>query len=284
MRLEKYMSSPVIAAEADATLDHIRKLMIKNEISRIVILEGGKPVGIITQKDMARRLGEGRAPWRRRPIDKVASSRVMTRGLITLPPGAEVAEAARLMMDKGISSIPVVEDGELVGIVTTTDLLRAYEENMEGIFKTAELMTREVITANRNHTLSHLVELMVENGISRIVITDGATPVGIVTATDLSLLELEDPVLGIKAKRVLYVRKPAQASRPRYRYIKTLPFVTAGDVMSSELITARETEDSAIAAGRMLKHRISSLPVVNENFELQGIVTKRDVLKAMVER
>jgi CBS domain-containing protein len=188
------------------------------------------------------------------------------------------------MIDRGISSIPVVDDDSLVGIVTTTDLLRAYVDNMEGMFKTSELMTREVITANANHTIAHIVELMVENGISRVVITEGSKPVGIVTATDLSLLELEDPVRGIKAKRVLFVRKPEQASRPRYRYVKTLPFVTAGDVMSRELITANENEDSAIAARRMLDHRISSLPVVNDAFELRGIVTKRDILKAMVER
>ncbi len=284
MRLEKYMQSPVIAAETTSTLEHVRNLMIKNNISRVVVLENGKPVGIVTRKDMARRLGEGRAPWRRRPIDRVACSRVMTRGLVTLPPDAGVKEAARIMVEKGISSIPVVKDGSLVGIVTTTDLLRAYVENMEGIFKTSEIMTRDVITANRNHTIAHLVELMVENGISRVIITDGTRPVGIVTATDLSLLELADPVLGIKARRVLFVRKPEQASRPRYRYIRTLPFVTAGDVMSSELITAGEDEDSAAAAKRMLDNRISSLPVVNEAFELRGIVTKRDILKAMVER
>ncbi len=284
MRLEKYMQSPVIAAETTSTLEHVRNLMIKNNISRVVVLENGRPVGIVTRKDMARRLGEGRAPWRRRPIDRVACSRVMTRGLVTLPPDAGVKEAARIMVEKGISSIPVVKDDSLVGIVTTTDLLRAYVENMEGIFKTSEIMTRDVITANRNHTIAHLVELMVENGISRVIITDGTRPVGIVTATDLSLLELEDPVLGIKARRVLFVRKPEQASRPRYRYIRTLPFVTAGDVMSSELITAGEDEDSAAAAKRMLDNRISSLPVVNEAFELRGIVTKRDILKAMVER
>ncbi len=284
MRLEKYMQSPVIAAETTSTLEHVRNLMIKNNISRVVVLENGKPVGIVTRKDMARRLGEGRAPWRRRPIDRVACSRVMTRGLVTLPPDAGVKEAARIMVEKGISSIPVVKDDSLVGIVTTTDLLRAYVENMEGIFKTSEIMTRDVITANRNHTIAHLVELMVENGISRVIITDGTRPVGIVTATDLSLLELADPVLGIKARRVLFVRKPEQASRPRYRYIRTLPFVTAGDVMSSELITAGEDEDSAAAAKRMLDNRISSLPVVNEAFELRGIVTKRDILKAMVER
>ncbi|NOZ59053.1 MAG: CBS domain-containing protein [Euryarchaeota archaeon] len=284
MRLEKYMQSPVIAAESSSNLEHVRNLMIKNNISRVVVLEGGKPVGIVTRKDMARRLGEGRAPWRRRPIDKVACSRVMTRGLVTLPPEAEVREAARIMVEKGISSIPVVEDGSLVGIVTTTDLLRAYVENMEGRFKTSEIMTKDVITANRNHTIAHLVELMVENGISRVVITEGAKPVGIVTATDLSLLELEDPVMGIKARRVLFVRKPEQASRPRYRYVKTLPFVTAGDVMSSELVTANENEDSAAAAKRMLDHGISSLPVVNDASELCGIVTKRDILRAMVER
>ncbi len=284
MRLEKYMQSPVIAAETTSTLEHVRNLMIKNNISRVVVLENGRPVGIVTRKDMARRLGEGRAPWRRRPIDRVACSRVMTRGLVTLPPDAGVKEAARIMVEKGISSIPVVKDDSLVGIVTTTDLLRAYVENMEGIFKTSEIMTRDVITANRNHTIAHLVELMVENGISRVIITDGTRPVGIVTATDLSLLELADPVLGIKARRVLFVRKPEQASRPRYRYIRTLPFVTAGDVMSSELITAGEDEDSAAAAKRMLDNRISSLPVVNEAFELRGIVTKRDILKAMVER
>lgn len=282
VEIEKYMSSEVAVAPSTETVSYTRNLMLKKKFSRVVVVEGEMPVGIITKKDIARRLGAGSAPWRRRPIDAIALTRVMSKNLVTLPPKASIKKAAELMIKNNISSVILLDGVFLVGIVTKTDLLRAYVENYAGIFKNRELMSKNVVTANKHHTVSHLVELMDENNFGRIVIVDGRKPIGIVTSSDLSFADVQDRGRGIKIRRVLYVRKPKQAVRPMYRYIRTFPLAVAEDLMSADLLTAFAEEDAAEGAKSMYKNEISSLPVVNENEELEGIITKTDIAKGIL--
>lgn len=280
--IEKYMSSEVAVAPSTETVSYMRNLMLRKKFSRVVVVEGEKPVGIVTKKDIARRFGVGSAPWRRRPIDMITVSRVMSRNLITLPPNAPIKKAAGLMIKKNISSILVLDGESLVGIITKTDLLRAYAENYAGAFKNRELMSRNVVTANRYHAVSHLAGLMSENNFGRIVIVEGRKPIGIVTSSDLSFADVHDRGRGIKIRRVLYVRKPRQAVRPMYRYIRTFPLAVAEDLMSENLLTALAGDDAAEAARSMYKNEISSLPVVSEDGELEGIITKTDIARGIL--
>jgi CBS domain-containing protein len=205
----------------------------------------------------------------------------MTTGLITISLGASIEEAAKLMIDNEISSLPVLEAGSLVGIITKTDLLKAFAENYPDKFKTRELMSKQVVTANRHHTLTHLIDLMMEKGAGRVVIVEGTKPVGIVTPSDMSFAELADPKRGMRRKEVLYVRKPTRGDRPSYRHIKTF-LVTAEDLMTAELITVESGTDAAKTASIILKKGISSLPVV-EDESLAGIITKTDLVKGMAK-
>lgn len=281
-KVEEYMTDEVVAATTNETISHVRNLLLKHNISRVIVLQDGKPRGMVTKKDVLRRLAAGDAPWKRRPLDKITISRVMTPGLITIPPEADVKAAAKLMLKENISSLPVVGSNTLYGILTKTDLLRAYREHYQGAFRTRELMTRKVITANRHHTLSHIAALMMEKGIGRVVIVDGQKPIGIVTASDLFFVNLEDYKRGISKKRVTYV-KPKVATRPQYRYVQTFPLVVAEDFMATTLITTTQASDAADASGAMLEEGISSLPVVAED-EIRGIITKTDIVRGMTNQ
>lgn len=280
MNVEKYMTKEVVATSSGETISCVRNLMLKKDISRVLIIEDG-PIGIVTKKDISWRLASESAPWRRRPIDSISIKRIMTTGLITISLGASIEEAAKLMIDNEISSLPVLEAGSLVGIITKTDLLKAFAENYPDKFKTRELMSKQVVTANRHHTLTHLIDLMMEKGAGRVVIVEGTKPVGIVTPSDMSFAELADPKRGMRRKEVLYVRKPTRGDRPRYRHIKTF-LVTAEDLMTAELITVESGTDAAKTASIILKKGISSLPVV-EDESLAGIITKTDLVKGMAK-
>ena len=176
----------------------------------------------------------------------------------------------------------MVRSNTLYGILTKTDLLRAYLEHYRGAFKTRELMSRKVVTANRHHTLSHIAALMMEKEIGRVVIVDGRKPIGIVTASDLFFVNLEDYKRGISKKRVTY-GKPKVATRPQYRYVQTFPLVVAEDFMATTLITTTQASDAADASGAMLEEGISSLPVVEED-EIRGIITKTDIVRGMTSQ
>lgn len=283
VNIEKYMKREIAGVGQEDNIQTVRNLMLKEDISRLLVIEDNKAVGIVTKKDIARRLAQTRAPWQRRPIDKISVSRIMSTELKSLLPDTRLEDTARLMIKESISSVPVIDgDDRLLGIITTTDLIRAFAENLEGVYKNRDLMTENVITANRYHSLYHIVTLMEENSISRVVISDGNKPVGIITVTDLSFLDLNDPKKGLKMKRIMYVRKPQRDSRASYRYVLHSP-LTAEDVITENLITTTEDEDCSRTAATMLKNGISSLPVV-KNDELVGIITKKDLVKGMAKR
>lgn len=278
LKVEQYMTDVVIAAPSTANLAVVRNLILKHNISRVLILEDGKPAGMVTKKDMARALSAQASPRRRRPIDQISAKRVMSRGLVTIAPDAGISRAAKLMLENNFSSLLVLQK-KVVGIITKTDIARYFSENYANKFKTSQLMTKKVATANRYHTLSHVVELMEENN-GHVIVLDGKKPIGIITPSDVLFAYISDTARGIKTKKVVYVRKPECASRPKYRYVKTLPLVTAEDLMTHKLATVKKTDDAAKAAKLMLARGVSSLPVVEED-ELIGVITKTDITRGV---
>lgn len=134
---------------------------------------------------------------------------VMTRDVAAVHEEVEIADAIRLMLDRGVSGVPVVGDHRhLVGMLTEGDLLRRSELHTERHRsrwlelllgkgpqaleylrahgrKVGEVMTREVVTAEPGTPLGDLVGLMEKNGVKRIPIVRGGELVGIVTRADL---------------------------------------------------------------------------------------------------
>lgn len=282
MNVSDYMNEKIIAASPNDTVAYVRNLMLRNKISRIVIIEDDKVVGIVTKKDIARNLAKKRAKWRRRPIDKILISRIMSTNLITIEKNINLKRAARLMIENGISSLIVVENDVPVGIITKTDMVRAFYENFKGKFLVKDLMKRNLITASPFNTINHIVDLMEENRISRVLITQNSKLVGIVTSTDLSFAFLEDAETGIRSRKIKYLRRPKEGGRAMLRVVETLPIIVAEDIMTKEIITASPKQDAADAARVMVKKKISGLPVVEDD-ELVGIITKTDIVRGMAK-
>jgi len=103
----------------DSALDAVKK-MNKFRIGSIVVVSGDRPVGIITERNILQRVVEpGIDPM------VIKAKEIMSTPLIAIEPHAPLEEAARLMVRHGIKKLPVVDDGRLVGIITTSDLVRA---------------------------------------------------------------------------------------------------------------------------------------------------------------
>jgi CBS domain-containing protein len=112
------MSRNVKTIGTDATVLDAAKSMAKWKIGALVIVEGSKPVGIITEGDISRIVARGSVPG----STPVAVAR---KRLVTVKPGERVEVAAKTMADAGIKKIPVMEDEELVGIITQTDIVNS---------------------------------------------------------------------------------------------------------------------------------------------------------------
>jgi CBS domain-containing protein len=112
------MSSPVIHVAPHATVAQALRTMIDHNIGAVVVVDGESVVGVFTERDLTRRLLDGG--------DLLESEvrEVMSTPVTTVNPADEVVFIFRLMTEKGIRRLPVIDGGLLVGIVTERDLLR----------------------------------------------------------------------------------------------------------------------------------------------------------------
>jgi CBS domain-containing protein len=118
IEIEDIMVCKVVTIEANATVRDVAKLMNKHDIGCLVVVEKGKPIGIVTERDMLKRVLAGPENL------KINAREIMSSPLTIGKPDMEIESAAEIMFAKKIKKLPIVDGGKLIGLVTLTDLLR----------------------------------------------------------------------------------------------------------------------------------------------------------------
>jgi CBS domain-containing protein len=113
------MTSNVITLGTSATVLEAVSKMIKSDVGCVVVMKGKVVVGIVTKGDVLRKAVLPGLNPKTTPVEKAMSPNVMTIGKY-----ATLEEASRLMAKENVSKLPVLENGELVGIITSTDIIR----------------------------------------------------------------------------------------------------------------------------------------------------------------
>ncbi|MCZ7356076.1 MAG: CBS domain-containing protein [Candidatus Methanoperedens sp.] len=280
MKIKEIMSSPVYVVSPEENVARARNLMLRHKIGKLVIVEDNKPIGIVTKKDISRRLDQAEPQWRRRPIDHIPIRKVMTESLITIFPDATPKQLAELMIENNISGLPVVNvRNEVIGIVTKWDLIRYFSE-LELDLTVQDLKIEPAITVHRHHTISHILYELDTNSTDRaVVLEDNDKPVGIITSSNLTFTEMKGKTGDLPHKEIKMTRKESSAGRKQYRYVKDMPLV-AEDIMSCPLLTVNMDDPATQAAGIMVKERINGLPVLNNGF--MGILTGDNIIKTIM--
>lgn len=116
------MSKNMKTARPDSKLREVIQKMIKFNIGSVIVMKRGKPAGIITERDVLESLGEIN-----RSMDLTEAKDIMSGPLITIEEYADIEQASKLMLKNKIKKLPVVNDGNLIGIITTSDIVRATE-------------------------------------------------------------------------------------------------------------------------------------------------------------
>jgi CBS domain-containing protein len=120
LKLEDVMVEDVITVEEKATIKKAVELMNKHEIGCLIVVKRGKPAGIVTERDMLKRiLLESKNP------QKIKVNEIMSEPLVVGKPQMDIEDAVRLMFKRNIKKLPVADEGHLVGLVTLTDLVRS---------------------------------------------------------------------------------------------------------------------------------------------------------------
>ena len=204
MNVENVMNDEVIVMRENEQVGHARNLMLKHGFSRIVVVDAkGKSVGIVTEKDLSQKMRGNGPEWKNRPIDKISIRRAMTENLITIGPSENVTSVVELMIKNGISSVPVVDEEGLAGIVTKTDLIKFYNDKYQGKWKVSDLMSNQMVTVNENHSIAHVISVMESNNVSKIIVIRDNEAVGIITPENISFAYVEDPETGVSVEKNL---------------------------------------------------------------------------------
>ena len=127
MMVKDAMSSPVVTSDEEAPSNKIANLMDENDLGCVIIInKAGKPIGIITERDLVLRvLTKNLKP------DTVKAKEIMTSPLVTIEPDATISDAARRMSRLDIRRLGVLYKGNLVGLISSKDILGVMPELIE---------------------------------------------------------------------------------------------------------------------------------------------------------
>jgi len=130
MQVEQWMNQDVVSLGPDDSFRTAMHLIRQKGIRHVPVVEGKRLVGIVTDRDLRQASPSGATSLSIHELhyilEKLTVREIMTKQVVTIRPDQTVEDAALLLLGHRIGGLPVVRDGELVGIVTETDILQAF--------------------------------------------------------------------------------------------------------------------------------------------------------------
>ena len=168
MFVKEWMSRGLITVAPNATLDEALKLMETNKIRRLPVVDGGKLVGIVTERDLMKVSPSPATTLSKYELnyilEKIIIKDIMSKKLYTINQNSTIEEAALILFNEKIGGIPVVEDsGAIVGVITETDLFKAFV-NIMGLTEGKTRFTLEV--ENKVGIVKEIAGVFSEAGIN----------------------------------------------------------------------------------------------------------------------
>jgi len=264
-------TSPVITLEPENTIHDALFLMQKNDVKRIVIVKNNFPMGIITERDVGEFLEKDKTV---RALDKIMLDEIMSRSPVTITVGQNdhIEQCAIRMVTFQISSIVVIDDeGKLVGITTKSDLVKNFSNLYAGVYKVKNYMSKKVITCRKSDSLPYALNMLNKNKISRLVVTDNVGKSIGVISYDTFLRNSEYFKLGKQDTRQYLLPKTSA---------KELKVV---DLIADEILTIESEDDLAKAAKLMTQYKVSGIPAIDKDGNLEGMISSTDIVLAYSE-
>ncbi|MDI6846856.1 MAG: CBS domain-containing protein [Candidatus Bathyarchaeia archaeon] len=264
--------SPVVTMAPTTPIYDGIQIMTKEGFRRIPIANPGTRTleGIITATDIINYLGGGKKfqiiqqkfggnifKAINEPIKLV-----MTKKVVSVKTSAKISEAIKLMKEKNLGGLPVVDNENRVrAIITERDIANMFADRISGV-NVAQLMSKKVVTASPKTTIFEAEKTMTTQGFRRLPIISDSKVVGIITAMDIIRFFGSGEV---------------------FKYLRSGTIIQvlnthALEIATKEVSTIEPNADVGQAAKIMQKKKIGALPVV-KNEKLIGIITERDFFK-----
>jgi CBS domain-containing protein len=248
-----YMSTDVYTIRADESLIDAANIMISHNISSLVVVDKGDPVGIITERDYLTKSSPD-------SLQERTVGDIMTKETVKVDPSLTVPEAAKLMDEHRFRKLVVIDDGDLAGIITQSDLTYAMDDLYQDFpFRSSDArhvrsVMKDIVTIDGEETVRHVHETMKEDNLGSVFVSgDGVT--GVFTEFDF-LSQVATSVDELDAR--------------------------LGDLKSTPVIGINEEVDIFDANHLMIDQGFRRLPVYRD-CDLVGKVTQTIIRKAGFE-
>ena len=173
------MSRAVVTVSPDDTLDSAANAMSCRNISCVVVLEQGAVTGILTERDLLKKVVAGGTDFGKAKVRDVMSSPVECTA-----PKSSILEAGRIMEAKCMKRLPVLHSNHLVGIVTQTDLTKAL--TTYGLWRSVrQVMTTHPVVVQTKATVADAAKIMSARNASCVVVLEGEEVAGVLTERDV---------------------------------------------------------------------------------------------------
>lgn len=273
--------SEVVTVEIPGTREDVLEYLQDRGFSSVPVIridDGGEQFrGLVTRGSLIEQPDE----------DQLA---LLTREVPTIGRSASLTELAELVLESGERRVPVVEDGELLGIVTVTDLVRAIAEGeSDGETTVGGLATREINTVYQATPLPVAERELSYAGVAYAVVLDeDGRQTGMLTEVDI--IEVARVVQGEsdpgdavanQDDEWMWEGIKAVGSRSIPTLNVEIPSTAVSEFMSESLVTVPKTRTARETAQSMLSNDIEQIPLLSGD-ELVGIVRDVDLLEALV--
>ncbi len=178
------MTSPIETVDASTPVNETARRMDARDVHRMLVIEAGTPVGIISISDFVAGIADQEEVKRKTVGDVMSDTFLVCREDNT------VLSAARTMTQAGWRSIIVVNSkGKLEGVISGHDLVRLAGDIVDENLKVSELMNRNFITIDINSSLQQAADLMIQNHQHRVIVIDendsDSFPLGVISSFDM---------------------------------------------------------------------------------------------------
>lgn len=260
MQIKNLMSEDIITIDKDQNLSDALKLLRKHNVSRLPVTNNKQLVGIISERDIAAKLGSSK--YESMPASRLHISSVMVKDVFTVPQTMQLDEVARLMLENGIGSVPLMnDDDDMVGIVSKADFVTlavgiAFEK-----ITVKEIMSKDLTVVSPTERLVHARRQMLESHVGRLPVVEDESLAGMVTSKDLM-------------RAFIDFRKKV----PEKYQKSQIKEVLVEDIMSSNPTFTSKDATIADVARVMIETGYNGLPVVEDD-NVVGIITQTDILR-----
>ena len=278
MKVRSFMTPDVVSVEIPGNRDDVLKILKRTGISGVPVLKEGKLVGIITRKDMLRK------------SEETQLGLLMTRNPATIGPDADLSDAATQIITKKVRRLPVVEDRELVGILSVADLITAIAQ-LKSKQEIKDRLTAGTFALWEETPLNLVGRVMEISGVDAIPILDGEGVLsGIVSERDLiKHSSIEDSV---ETSDFSNGTDDDEWTWESIRDLHTLSFGVSRvklpvrpvkTAMVTNVVSVPLNSEIGECALKMRRARVDQLPVVNSEKQLVGMLYDRDLIRVLCD-